>query len=436
MSEARGAHRPADTRPLHPYVFVALVAAVAVLGLIAVLVLAAGRVLAQPEELTLIGVAAGTAVVMGVAIFLAERSARRARPAPMRPDTIDEDLRRRLDELRDGVAYGRREIHELAERLVAGEALAVRPVSVRPAVAGDPVACLAHDVQTARNEAWNAMIAVANARPGTSPAQRVEVFVNLARRMQTLTHRALQGLDELENRVEDPDLLKAIFRVDHLSTRLRRQAESLAVVGGAISRRQWSRPVPVYELLRSAVSEVEHYDRVKVIPRAEGAVDGRAVADMIHLLAELLENATKFSPPSTEVLVRAEPVTAGLAIDIEDRGLGIPREDRDRLNGLLTEARPAETDELVREGRIGLVVVSALSHRHRVPVHLRTGVYGGTQAVLVIPNELVSPDGDPRPVRSPRRSREAPEPPGERAFVDAGNRGMRDDREYGMADPS
>ena len=125
--------------------------------------------------------------------------------------------------------------------------------------------------------------------------QKVEVFVNLARRLQSLVHREIQLLDELENEVEDPDLLKGLFHVDHLATRIRRHAENLAVLGGAVSRRQWSRPVTVTEVLRSAIAEVEQYPRVKLVPPVDGTLRGHAVADVIHLLAELVENATVFS---------------------------------------------------------------------------------------------------------------------------------------------
>lgn len=140
-------------------------------------------------------------------------------------------------------------------------------------------------------------------RPPSSPArpaseQKVEVFVNLARRLQSLVHREIQLLDELENQVEDPDLLKGLFHVDHLSTRIRRHAENLAVLGGAMSRRQWSRPVSMTEVLRSAIAEVEQYSRVKLVPPIDGDVRGHAVADTIHLLAELVENATVFSAPT------------------------------------------------------------------------------------------------------------------------------------------
>jgi hypothetical protein len=147
--------------------------------------------------------------------------------------------------------------------------------------------------------------------------------------------------------------------------------------------------VTVYEVLRSAIAEVEHYSRVKVVPPVEGTLDGGAVADVIHLLAELVENAAKFSPPHTQVLLRAEPVTAGLAIEIDDRGLGIPRETQHRLNDLLSDLERVDIDEYVQDGRIGLLVVSALSRRHNVVVRLQTNLYGGAQAVVVIPNELI-----------------------------------------------
>src|SRR5262249_21702169 len=161
--------------------------------------------------------------------------------------------------------------------------------------------------------------------------------VNLARRLQSLVHREIQLLDELENDVEDPELLKGLFHVDHLATRIRRHAENLAVLGGAVSRRQWSSPVTVTEVVRSAVAEVEQYPRVALVPPVGGTLRGHAVADVIHLLAELVENATLFSAPQTHVLLRTQRVTAGLAIEVEDRGLGMPQDEQKRMNTLLAD---------------------------------------------------------------------------------------------------
>ncbi|WP_345439729.1 sensor histidine kinase [Actinoallomurus vinaceus] len=345
-------------------------------------------------RLTLVVTAAGAVAVLCGAIFAAGVATRRLRrmvvPAPSPPGP--EDLQRRLGELAYLISRGREELNVLTQRIAAGEVAPPRAVDPRPAATGDPILHLVHEVRNAQSEAWNALINTAGPKPGDGPERRVEIFVNLSRRMQTLSHRAIQSIDELENRVEDPDLLKGLFRIDHLTTRLRRQAESLAVIGGAAPRRQWSRPVTVYEVLRSAIAEVEHYRRVKVVPPVEGTLDGGAVADVIHLLAELVENATKFAPPETQVFLRVEVVTAGLAIEIEDRGLGIPRETQRRLNDLLADLERVDTDELVAEGRIGLLVVSALSRRHKVAVRLQTNIYGGTQAVVVIPNALIGPE--------------------------------------------
>jgi hypothetical protein len=217
-----------------------------------------------------------------------------------------------------------------------------------------------------------------------------EVFVHLSRRLQSLVHRQIELLDTLENEVEEPDLLKGLFDVDHLATRIRRHAENLAVLGGARPRRQWTRPVSVMELLRSAVSETLEYARVQVIPRAPGSVNGYAVADVIHLLAELVENATAFSPPGTRVVIRAHRVTAGLAIEIDDHGLGMSGPECDQLNALLSDPTGVNVRELLRGARIGLYVVAQLAHRHAVAIRLQPNITGGIQALVVLPTALLA----------------------------------------------
>lgn len=218
---------------------------------------------------------------------------------------------------------------------------------------------------------------------------RVGIFVNLARRLQSLVHREIEQLDELENQVEDPDLLKGLFSVDHLATRIRRHAENLAVLGGATSHRQWSRPVNVYEALRSAVAEVEQYARVKLVRPIDGTLKGHAVADIIHLVAELVENATTFSAPNTQVLIRVARVRTGLAVEVEDRGLGMEPHERDRFNKMLATPDQVDLDELLADGRIGLYVVSSLASRHALTVQLQSNIFGGTQAILVVPELLL-----------------------------------------------
>ncbi len=293
------------------------------------------------------------------------------------------------------------EFSALANDLVAMRRTALEAVGPVPptAVQPEPV-----DRETAAPTAEPAKPAAVEA-PASPPAprvvdkpvllgesfgdQRVSVFVNLARRLQSLVHREIKLLDELESQVEDPDLLKGLFAVDHLATRIRRHAENLAVLGGAVSRRQWSRPVNLYEVLRSAVAEIEHYSRVKLVRPIDGTVQGHAVADVIHLVAELVENATTFSAPATQVLVRVQHVTAGLAIDVEDRGLGMPAEERNRINAMLASPDDVDIDELLQDGRIGLFVVASLARRHHVALQMQPNIYGGTQAVVVLPHSIL-----------------------------------------------
>ncbi|MEO3826317.1 ATP-binding protein [Actinomadura sp. B10D3] len=391
----------------------------AFLGLAAVAIVVTLGSGSREARLALATLATGAIVVLLGAVHLAGKAARRGRLDNGMPPGPD-DMRQRFDELALRVLRGRQELHSLAERLAAGDVPAPRAIDERATPADDPVVALAHELQKAQDDAWNTVVhsaataAVAAGRQAeaaraqqaeaAAPAPRVEVVVNLARRMQSLTHRAIRRLDALESHVEDTDLLKGLFQVDHLITRLRRQAESLAVVGGAASRRQWSSPVGVYQVLRSAVTEIEHYNRVKLVQPFEGALDGAAVADVIHMIAELLENATRFSPPSTQVLLRAETVTAGLAIEIEDRGLGIPRELQPRLNEMLSDPDRADSTELLREGRIGLLVVAALARRHRIAVQLQSNIFGGIQAIVVIPKAVLGwpePERDPQPAVAP-----------------------------------
>lgn len=217
---------------------------------------------------------------------------------------------------------------------------------------------------------------------------RIEVFVNLARRLQNLVIRSLDELDGLEKQVEDPDLLHGLFQLDHLVTRLRRQVESLAILGGAVPRRI-SRPMPVNAVLRSAVSEVEDYGRVKLVPPMTGVLEGAVAPDVIHLIAELVENAAGFSPPETKVELRVEPAAAGLVVEIDDRGLGLQSDTQDRMNTLLSRATPQVVDEQIKDGRIGLLVVAHLARRHRIPVQLQRNVYGGCRATVLLPNALL-----------------------------------------------
>ncbi|AXK32604.1 ATP-binding protein [Streptomyces armeniacus] len=339
-----------------------------------------------PASATLWGVLAGSllltcAVVVGAALF-ASTEAR---------TTVE-----RYGQLRRSSERGQTEVRAQLRRLEQGERPRIPgpPPELEPA--GDALDRLGHELTLAQHTAEAAVAeAAALVRAGSSGSdEKVEVFVNLARRLQSLVHREIELLDELENEVEDPDLLKGLFHVDHLATRIRRHAENLAVLGGAVSRRQWTRPVTMTEVLRSSIAEVEQYSRVKLVPPIEGTLRGHAVADVIHLLAELVENATIFSAPQTTVLLRAQHVTAGLAVEVEDRGLGMDANEQNRMNALLADPEQFDVGELLSDGRIGLFVVSALARRHGIVVQLQSNIYGGIQAVLVLPRPVLGDTAD------------------------------------------
>ncbi|WP_237693441.1 ATP-binding protein [Streptomyces sp. SID2888] len=309
-----------------------------------------------------------------------------------------------LEMLRRANARGEDALRDLVEALRRGEPPPARTARGGPAADADDFELLAAELARAHDGAVVAVVRAAQLSSHTGSEQKLEVFVHLARRLQSLVHREISILDELENGIEDPDLLQGLFRIDHLATRIRRHAENLAVLGGAVSRRQWSNPIPVTEVLRSAIAEVDEYVRVKLVPPVEGTLRGHAVADVVHLLAELIENATVYSAPHTQVLLRAELVTSGLAIEVEDRGLGMSLAEQDTMNALLAEPDQVNVATLLAEGRIGLFVVSQLARRHGIHVRLQTNIYGGVQAVLVVPQGLLGP----APVTAGTRSPELP----------------------------
>ncbi|WP_107469718.1 sensor histidine kinase, partial [Streptomyces mangrovisoli] len=313
----------------------------------------------------------------------------------------------RIAALRRSTARGEADLKALVEALRRGEGPPQRKPRGKPPKGADDFELLAADLARAHEGAVGAVVKAAQLSSQTGSEQKLEVFVNLARRLQSLVHREISTLDELENQIEDPELLKGLFHVDHLATRIRRHAENLAVLGGAVSRRQWSNPVSMTEVLRSAIAEVEQYSRVKLVPPIDGELRGHAVADVIHLLAELVENATVFSAPHTHVLLRANLVTSGLAIEVEDRGLGLPVGEQEKMNTLLTDPDQVNVASLLADGRIGLFVVSQLARRHGIHVRLQGNIYGGVQAVLVVPQSLL---GSAPGAAAPTARTEGPQP--------------------------
>lgn len=330
--------------------------------------------------------------------------------APLSPDTLGGSgiavvlgLAGVLLSLLISVKIGRRLVVELEELRnsalrIAGHDL---PASLRRLYAGKPVdidavAPAGDDRGTGRDEVGqvgDAMVAVHRAALEAAADRAAAlsgisgVYVSLARRSQLLLHRQLALLDTMERRTEDPAELEDLFRLDHLTTRMRRHAESLIILSGAAPGRGWRHPVPLLDVVRAAVAEVEDFARVEVPAVADARLTGGAVADVTHLLAELVENAVMFSPPHTKVRVHAERVGAGIALEIQDRGLGMGKEALDEANRRIADAD--EVDLLDTE-QLGLFVVNRLAHRQHVQVTLQPSVYGGVTAVVLLPEALLA----------------------------------------------
>ncbi|MGW4876757.1 nitrate- and nitrite sensing domain-containing protein [Streptomyces sp. NPDC004262] len=357
-----------------------------------------GRAFAYREltRAAVVGVV-GLAVV-GLSLWYAVRGARR--------------VSRRLENLRDAAdLLTAHQLPALMDRLSAGEdvdAAAEAPPLAAGEAGRDEIGDVGRSFNRARLAAVEAAVKQATLRRGL-----FAVLLNIARRNQALVHRQLKLVDTLERRTDDPAVLAELFRIDHLTTRMRRHAESLIILSGATPGRRWRRPVPVADVVSSAVGEIEEYPRVVVPPMPEVGVAAEAVADVVHLVAELLENATVFSPPHTRVTLRTGRTGRGFTLEIDDRGLGLDA-------GRLAEAHRTLTDpeafDPTRHDRLGLYVVGRLAARHGIAVTLRESPYGGTTAaVLLPPTMLAETDSGPGATKTDS----GPCPAGARALASA-----------------
>ncbi|MDI3404248.1 sensor histidine kinase [Streptomyces cavernicola] len=226
-------------------------------------------------------------------------------------------------------------------------------------------------------------------------AQRA--FVNIARRVQAIVHQQAQELREMEDRHgHAPDVFGDLLRIDHGTALIGRLADSIAVLGGARPGRQWSRAVPLYSVMRGAMSRIIDYQRVELHSVSDIAVVGTAVEPLIHALAELLDNATRYSPPQTKVHLTAVDVQSGIAVEIEDGGVSMSEEARGRAERMLKQAQQGiDVNDLGESPRLGLAVVGRLSQAYGFQVSLRPSAYGGVRAVLIVPQELITTAAQP-----------------------------------------
>jgi signal transduction histidine kinase len=345
-------------------------------------------------DLLLLALAGGALVVVSLAITGADNAVRLLHQRLGR-EAAGEWVSTLIADLQGIVAAGRDETHRYIAAIRRGE----RPAA--PAVGGpppaDPVERLVHEIGECQRECLRAVSAVAATAPRDQP---LEVFVTLADRTLSQINLAITGVDALQRRTEDPDVLDGLVDVDHRVMRIRRLCESVKVLGGARDWTRWDSSVVLGDVLQAAIAEIEDYSRVEPIPCPDYLVRGYVAADLIHILAELLDNGTKFSPEGTQVYLRTEMAGNGLVIDVVDRGIGIKdAAERNHINSMLRDPARIDVATFLQSGLFGLPVVAHLAHRQGITVELQPNVYGGIQASVMLPFELLDSaarDTDPQ----------------------------------------
>ncbi|MBE8473379.1 sensor histidine kinase [Streptomyces justiciae] len=323
---------------------------------------------------------------------------------------ITRSLSRRLRGLRVAtLSLAQERLPDVVARLDRGEKVDVDRAAPELDYGSDELGAVARAFNTAQRTAVETAVELADTRRGFQ-----KVILGIARQSQNLVNLQLSRLDTLERRHQDPDVLAGLYELDSTASQLRRYEENLVIISGGQPRRSWTEPVAVVDILRSAVGEVAEYQRVEVHTDEELSLAPPAVADVIHLLAELIENATLYSPAPSPVGVRATVVAKGLAVEIEDRGLGMSEEDYASFNAQLAEAPKFDVVALADDLRLGMFVVAQLADRHGIAVTLRSSPYGGTTAIVLIPHEVLVREEDggapaEKPAREPETS-ERPEP--------------------------
>ncbi|TDV57626.1 sensor histidine kinase [Actinophytocola oryzae] len=304
---------------------------------------------------------------------------------------ISGQLIRRLKRLRaEALSVADQHLPRIMNQLRNGEDVDVTTEMVPLDFGADEIGDVADAFNRAESAAVSAAVEEARTRGGVNA-----LFLNIAHRSQIVVHRQLEVLDKAEHSEEDPNRLSVLFELDHLSTRARRNAENLIILGGEQPGRQWRVPVPLVDLVRSAVSETEDYSRVHTGHMAGVAVVGSVVADLIHLIAELVENATAYSPPESRVDITSNVVGRGAVVEVVDQGLGMSSEQIAMANRTLQDPSSASLANLSSDSRMGLLVVSRIAARNDVTVKLAESDYGGIRAIVIIPIALIANEEEP-----------------------------------------
>ncbi|WTN24432.1 nitrate- and nitrite sensing domain-containing protein [Streptomyces canus] len=326
---------------------------------------------AHEQLLTAAWLSAGGLVALLLCLFMSWR--------------ITRSLSRRLRGLREAtLSLAQERLPDVVARLDRGEKVDVDRAAPELDYGSDELGQVAQAFNAAQRTAVVTAVELADTRRGFQ-----KVILGIARQSQNLVNLQLSRLDSLEREHQDPDVLSGLYELDSTASQLRRYEENLVIISGGQPRRSWTEPVALIDILRSAVGEVAQYQRVEVHTEEEVCLAPPAVADVIHLLAELIENATLYSPAPSPVSVRAGLVAKGLAVEVEDRGLGMSEDEYASFNAHLAEAPKFDVVALADDLRLGMFVIARLANRHGVQVTLRSSPYGGTTAIVLIPHEIV-----------------------------------------------
>ncbi|MFE0513506.1 nitrate- and nitrite sensing domain-containing protein, partial [Streptomyces sp. NPDC058964] len=315
---------------------------------------------------------------------------------------ITRSLSRRLRGLRVAtLGLAEERLPDVVARLDRGERVDAELETPPLDYGEDELGQVAKAFNTAQRTAVHTAVELADIRRGFQ-----KVILGIARQSQNLVNLQLTKLDGLERQHTDPDILKGLYELDSTASQLRRYEENLVVISGERPGRSWNEPVALIDILHSAVGEVAEYQRVGVRTDEEVSLAPPAVADVIHLLAELIDNATLYSPAPSPVEVRAAMVAKGLAIEVEDRGLGMSEEDYASLNAQLAVEPKFDVVALADDLRLGMFVIARLATRHGIAVTLRPSPYGGTTAIVLVPHEIVVRDapGAPPASKAPKET--------------------------------
>jgi signal transduction histidine kinase len=324
-------------------------------------------------------------------------------------------LRRRILHLREDAQELQERLPKVVARLERGEDVDVDAEVHMLKPTPDELGALGQALNLASRSAVFTAVRQAEQHRGFQ-----RMLQRIARRTQILIGLQLKKLDELERKHEDPEVLEGLFDLDHLTARLRRYEENLVILGGGQPQRRWRKPVHLLDVLRAAQGEVQDYRRISIDVEGESWVSERAVGPLVHVLAELMENATTFSKPMTPVEVRAAPVSRGVAVEIEDRGLGMEPEQYAAANALMKSPPQLDVMTHADDVRLGLYVVARLAASLGLQVELRSSAFGGTRVIVLLPEALIvdrpravpeEPAAAPAPAPAPEPARPQEEEP-------------------------